>query len=49
MLEAVKANYSSTTDLADAIAQSTGVGYRQIYAIVGKLVDDTDRGGPAAA
>jgi argininosuccinate lyase len=40
MLEAVKTNYSSTTDLADAIAQVTGVGYRQIYAIVGKLVDE---------
>jgi len=39
MLEAVKANYSSTTDLADTIAQLTGVGYRQIYAIVGRLVD----------
>jgi argininosuccinate lyase len=39
MLEAVKANYSSTTDLADSIAQLTGVGYRQIYAIVGHLVD----------
>jgi argininosuccinate lyase len=40
MLEAVKANYSSTTDLADSIAQITGVGYRQIYSVVGKLVDD---------
>jgi argininosuccinate lyase len=39
MLEAVKANYSSTTDLADAVAQHTGVGYRQIYAIIGRLVD----------
>jgi len=40
MLEAVKSNYSSTTDLADSIAQTTGVGYRQIYSIVGKLVDE---------
>jgi argininosuccinate lyase len=40
MLKAVKENYSSTTDLADLIAQETGVGYRQIYAIVGHLVDD---------
>ena len=39
MLEAVKNNYSSTTDLADTIAQQTGVGYRRIYAIVGRLVD----------
>jgi argininosuccinate lyase len=39
MLDAVKANYSSTTDLADAIAQHTGVGYRQIYAVIGSLVD----------
>lgn len=39
MLAAVKANYSSTTDLADAIAMITGVGYRQIYAIIGRLVD----------
>ena len=40
MLDAVKANYSSTTDLADTIAQLTGVGYRQIYTIVGRLVDE---------
>ncbi|MDQ3928016.1 MAG: argininosuccinate lyase [Chloroflexota bacterium] len=39
MLAAVKDNYSSTTDLADAIAQVTGAGYRQVYAIVGRLVD----------
>jgi argininosuccinate lyase len=39
MLRAVAENYSCTTDLADAIAQSTGVGYRQIYAVVGGLVD----------
>ena len=39
MLQAVKDNYSSTTDLADMIAQETGIGYRQIYAVVGKLVD----------
>jgi argininosuccinate lyase len=40
MLNAVKANYSSTTDLADTIAQLTGVGYRQIYAVVGRLVNE---------
>ena len=39
MAAAVRANYSATTDLADAMAQRTGVGYRQIYAVVGKLVD----------
>ena len=40
MLKAVRENYSSTTDLADLVAQETGVGYRQIYSIVGHLVDD---------
>lgn len=39
MLWAVKANYSSSTDLADMVAQASGVGYRQVYAVVGKLVD----------
>jgi len=39
MRAAVEANYSSTTDLADAIAAQTGVGYRQIYGVVGRLVD----------
>ena len=39
MARAVAANYSSTTDLADAIAQQSGVGYRQVYAVVGRLVD----------
>ena len=39
MLEAVKANYSSTTDLADMAAQRSGVGYRQVYAVIGRLVD----------
>jgi argininosuccinate lyase len=39
MLAAVRANYSSTTDLADMIAQRNGVGYRQVYAVVGRLVD----------
>ncbi len=39
MRAAVEANYSSTTDLADAIAAHTGVGYRQIYKVVGGLVD----------
>lgn len=39
MLDAARANYSSTTDLADMIAQVSGVGYRQVYAVVGRLVD----------
>ncbi|HET9496485.1 MAG TPA: argininosuccinate lyase [Chloroflexia bacterium] len=39
MLEAVKANYSSTTDLADMVARRSGVGYRQVYAVIGRLVD----------
>ena len=39
MMEAVKANYSSTTDLADMVAQRSGVGYRQIYKVIGGLVD----------
>ena len=39
MQAAVAANYSSTTDLADAIAAHTGVGYRQIYKVIGGLVD----------
>jgi argininosuccinate lyase len=47
MLEAVKANYSSTTDLADMAAQSSGVGYRQVYAVIGRLVDGLiERGRP---
>jgi argininosuccinate lyase len=39
MLAAVKANYSSTTDLADMVAQRSGVGYRQVYKVIGELVD----------
>lgn len=39
MMEAVRENYSCATELADMVAQSSGVGYRQIYAVVGKLVD----------
>ena len=39
MLAAVRDNYSSTTDLADTIALKSGIGYRQIYAIIGGLVD----------
>ncbi|HUS14373.1 MAG TPA: argininosuccinate lyase [Chloroflexia bacterium] len=39
MAGAVRENYSSTTDLADMIAARNGVGYRQVYAVVGRLVD----------
>ena len=39
MLQAVRDNYSSTTDLADTIALKSGIGYRQIYAIIGGLVN----------
>lgn len=47
MLQAVINNYSSTTDLADAVARHSGVGYRQMYAVVGKLVDAMiERGEP---
>jgi argininosuccinate lyase len=39
MLQAVRANFSSTTDLADMVTQHTGTGYRQVYAVIGKLVE----------
>ncbi len=39
MLKSVRENYSSATDLADMIAQQTGVAYRRVYSIVGKMVD----------
>ncbi len=40
MRELVTSNYSMTTDVADAISQSTGVGYRLIYKVVGQVVDE---------
>ncbi|MBI5620766.1 argininosuccinate lyase [Candidatus Gottesmanbacteria bacterium] len=40
MTELVTANYSMTTDVADAISQSTSVGYRLIYNVVGQVVDE---------
>src|SRR5205814_2418094 len=39
MLDSVRENYSCATDLADMVAQQSGVGYRQVYSIVGKMVD----------
>ena len=33
-------NYSLTTDLADYISQTSGIGYRLIYKIVGQVVDE---------
>jgi argininosuccinate lyase len=38
MLKAVRDNYASTTDLADAVARLSGHPYRQVYALVGGLV-----------
>lgn len=40
MMDLVLANYSMTTDLADAISQVSGVGYRIVYKIVGQVVDE---------
>lgn len=40
MTDLVLANYSMTTDLADAISQASGVGYRLVYKIVGQVVDE---------
>lgn len=39
MEEAVRRNYSLTTDFADALAQQTGEPYRKIYKVVGTAVD----------
>lgn len=39
MQQLVEANYSMTTDLADAISQKSGVAYRIMYKIVGAVVD----------
>jgi argininosuccinate lyase len=36
----VAVNYSLTTDLADYIAQKMNVGYRLVYKVVGKAVDE---------
>lgn len=41
MMELVVANYSMTTDVADAISQASGVGYRLVYKIVGQIVDES--------
>ena len=38
MLQLVYANYSLATDLADYMAQKTGLAYRKIYRLVGVLV-----------
>ncbi len=40
MEEAVRENYSLTTDLADGLARKTGVPYRQMYDIVGEAVNN---------
>ncbi len=41
MLDLVMTNYSMTTDVADAISQASGVGYRLIYNVVGQVVDES--------
>jgi argininosuccinate lyase len=38
-------NYSLTTDLADYIAQKNDVGYRLVYKVVGKVVDEAMKNG----
>ncbi|MDP1722047.1 MAG: argininosuccinate lyase [Candidatus Gottesmanbacteria bacterium] len=45
MMELVTANYSMTTDVADAISQSSGVGYRLVYKVVGQVVDESMKRG----
>ena len=45
MMDLVMANYSMTTDVADAISQVTGVGYRIVYKIVGQVVDEAIQSG----
>lgn len=39
MEQTVLENYSLTTELADFLAQQTGIGYRIIYKIIGEIVD----------
>ena len=39
MLDLAVSNYSLTTDLADYISQKTKIGYRQVYKIIGQIVD----------
>jgi|GEM_PF-899531 len=41
MGELAIANYSLTTDLADYISQTSGIGYRLIYKVVGQVVDES--------
>lgn len=43
--KAVHENYSLTTDLADALAQETGVPYRKMYDVVGNAVNNAIRDG----
>lgn len=39
MFKLAISNYSLTTDLADYISQKTKIGYRQVYKIVGQVID----------
>jgi argininosuccinate lyase len=45
MLEAVEENYSLTTDIADGLAQETGIPYRKMYDIVGEAVNQAIKDG----
>ena len=40
MQEIVINNYSLTTDLADYIAQTHGIGYRLVYKVIGKVISN---------
>lgn len=40
MMDLVTENYSMTTDVADAISQISGIGYRLVYNVVGQVVDE---------
>ena len=39
-MDLVTENYSMTTDVADAISQISGIGYRLVYNVVGQVVDE---------
>ena len=45
MLKMVKENYSLTTDVADHLAQKTGIPYRLMYKIIGTVVDQAINNG----
>jgi argininosuccinate lyase len=45
MRQMIDENYSLTTDLADRLAQATGIPYRRMYKIVGVVVNDLMQSG----